>query len=308
MAALLPRIDQDDDDKIEQLDPLVRELGKEWILNHRNSTIKLLLSCIYSDILRVYAPEQPYSEERILTKIFYLIISSLNGLQDPDDENYDFHFRVLESLSTVQSYIVMNDLEDEQLLMSLTKQLFKITKEKTVKLALTHITDILCGIIGDIEVIPEIFLQFILNRLIEPFRTQNPTEYDLATTVIRRCINDLKVAIEEYITNTITNFDELYIDDDDKNDNDHNENKKNKKKLKKMREKRSVYSKKLSIITELSSISVEFLENSLLTLEECLQNEQLEIRLLFVDMFASIFTQSAPSLSRQWTSIFGVLV
>ncbi len=39
--------------------------------------------------------------------------------------------------------------------------LFKITKEKTIKLALTHITDILCGLISDLQVIPEVFLEFI---------------------------------------------------------------------------------------------------------------------------------------------------
>ncbi len=55
---------------------------------------------------------EPYSDDKILTKIFQLIIQSLDGIQSPDDEGYDFHFRVLESISTVQSYIVMNDFEN----------------------------------------------------------------------------------------------------------------------------------------------------------------------------------------------------
>merc|ERR1712228_200557 len=188
------------------LEPLVMELGKNYLLNHKNSQIKLLLACIYSDILRIYAPEQPYSSDSILKKIFHTMINALDGVQNPSDEDYDFHFRVLESIATVQSYIVLNDLEDEQLLMLLTQTLFQITKEETVKLALRHITDILSGVINDIQVIPESFLQFILERLVEPNRSQYPTEYDLATTVIRRCTEDLKLAISEYIKNAITDF------------------------------------------------------------------------------------------------------
>eukprot|EP01084_Bolivina_argentea_P092310 166091_1 len=316
IGLILPRIDQEDEDKIDQLEPLVIELGKEWILKKgsKNSQIKILLACIHSDILRIYAPEQPYSNNTILKKIFTLMIESLDGIQTPDSEDYDFHFRVLESISTVQSYIVMNDLEDNNLLLLLTKMLFKITKEDTIKLALTHITDILCGIITDLQVIPEVFLQFILERLIEPFRSQNPTEYDLAATVIRRCINDLKLAIEEYIKNTITNIEHLYDNDDIKMDNEQSKEeiaerkKKKRKRDKQLKEERKQYRAKLNIITELGSISTEFLENSLIHLEECLQNEHLEIRELFVDMFASIFTQSSPGLAREWSNLFRIFL
>ncbi len=106
----------------------------------------LAVSVLYSERGKYVVSEEnePYSDDKILTKIFQLIIQSLDGIQSPDDEGYDFHFRVLESISTVQSYIVMNDLENDHLLMQLTRTLFKITKEKTIKLALTHITDILC--------------------------------------------------------------------------------------------------------------------------------------------------------------------
>lgn len=77
-----------------------------------------------------------------------------------------------------------------------------------------------------------------------------------------------------------------------------------------MDDTRRVYKQKLCIVTELASISVEFVEPHLLRLEECLQNEQLEIRRLFVDMFASLFTQSCPALSSKgsWSTIFRVFL
>eukprot|EP01084_Bolivina_argentea_P244841 410085_1 len=216
VASILPRIDQEDDDIICQLSTLVEELGSNWLLklaqsqaerkNKKKGKVWLLLACIYSDVLRIYAPSQPYSSEDTLVTMFSIMIASMDGVQNPQSPDYDFHFRVLESLATVQSYIVMNDLEDERLLMQLTKQLFKCTGDNTVKLSLNHITDILCGVINDIQVIPETFLEFILERLIEPLRSQYPTEYDLATTVIRRCSDDLKLAIDEYIANTLTNI------------------------------------------------------------------------------------------------------
>ena len=318
---------------IPQLEPLVAVLGLPWVLKRRNSNIKLLLACIYSDILRVYAPEQPYPDDKTLRHIFQVIINALDGVQHPDEENYHYHFRVLESLCTVQSYIVMNDLEDDALLLSLTKTLFKVTTSSTSKSASQHITDILCGLIGDLESVPEPFLQFILQRLIEPFRTRNPTGYDLAATVVRRCgVEDLQTAITEYIYSTITNFEGLYLTDTPSNDDKKEQEdpvtdsvttttsttaaevaerkKALKRAQKEVDEAQRVYKQRLCIITELASISVDFVEPQVLKLEECLQNERLEIRTLFVDMFASLFTQSCPQLSStgSWQGIFRVFL
>ena len=290
-------------------------------MNHRNESNKLVLANIYSDILRINAPNQPYEDDKIIKKIFKIIIEALDGVQNPNGDDYDYHFRVLDSLATVQSYIVLNDLEDEQLLMELTDQLFKITKEETIKLALRHITDIICGIIEDLEHIPKDFLQFIFLRLINPIRQQSPTEYDLATSIIRRCSKDLQESISEYITLVIT-----FKDDEDEEDNkwailkqddfkdidDGDDEKTKKKKLAKVRrikkQRLGEYKKELGIIAELASICEDFLENAQITLEECLQTDNEPIRTLYVDMFASIFTQSSPSLSQEWSPLFRVFL
>jgi hypothetical protein len=56
----------------------------------------LLLSELYRDIFRIYAPEAPYSESDQLQEIFMFLIRELKGLGDPDGPSFKRYFYLLE--------------------------------------------------------------------------------------------------------------------------------------------------------------------------------------------------------------------
>jgi hypothetical protein len=58
-------------------------LGEDWLLEHKNKDVRLLVACALADILRIYAPEPPYEEETN-ADVIKLFIQILRGFQSPD--------------------------------------------------------------------------------------------------------------------------------------------------------------------------------------------------------------------------------
>jgi hypothetical protein len=58
-------------------------LGEDWLLEHKNKDVRLLVACALADILRIYAPEPPYGEETN-ADVIKLFIKILRGFQSPE--------------------------------------------------------------------------------------------------------------------------------------------------------------------------------------------------------------------------------
>ena len=58
-------------------------LGEDWMLEHKNKDVRLLVACALADILRIYAPDPPYAEE-CNADVIKLFIKILRGFQSPN--------------------------------------------------------------------------------------------------------------------------------------------------------------------------------------------------------------------------------
>ena len=58
-------------------------LGEDWLLEHKNKDVRLLVACALADVLRIYAPDPPYGEETN-ADVIKLFIKILRGFQSPD--------------------------------------------------------------------------------------------------------------------------------------------------------------------------------------------------------------------------------
>lgn len=60
----LAELDQDHVD-LSSIDRLAQELGQLNLLMHKDKSVKAYLSCCLADVLRLYAPEAPYTKHQI---------------------------------------------------------------------------------------------------------------------------------------------------------------------------------------------------------------------------------------------------
>ena len=45
------------------IEHLADALGSDWLIQHKNKDVRLLVACALADVLRIYAPDPPYGEE-----------------------------------------------------------------------------------------------------------------------------------------------------------------------------------------------------------------------------------------------------
>jgi sister chromatid cohesion protein PDS5 len=50
-----------DEENLSRYTPLALHLVKDFFLNHDSKDVQLLVACCIADILRIYAPEAPFS-------------------------------------------------------------------------------------------------------------------------------------------------------------------------------------------------------------------------------------------------------
>ena len=103
-------------------------LGSAKLLRHRDGDVKLLSACCLSDVLRIFAPESPYENET-LKMVFELFISQLRGLQDDEGASFARYTYLVERLAMVKSFVLMLDLNFDDLVRQLVEVLLESASE-----------------------------------------------------------------------------------------------------------------------------------------------------------------------------------
>ena len=96
-----------------ELDALCAEVARPALLEHRDASSRAFGACILADMLRLYAPNAPFNA-RQLKNIFALFVDILTApgvLAAPDDTLHPQTVYLLESLSTVQSAVLILDIQ-----------------------------------------------------------------------------------------------------------------------------------------------------------------------------------------------------
>ena len=106
-----------------------KELVNTSILLHRDRGVKAYAACCLADLLRLYAPDAPYTEHE-LRDIFAFFFRQLSqGLKGPDSAYYNEYFHLLESLSTVKSVVLICDLPNaDELMVDVFKSFFSMVR------------------------------------------------------------------------------------------------------------------------------------------------------------------------------------
>lgn len=122
-------------------------LAGRWML-HRERTVRLLVACCLSQILRLYAPDPPYDGEG-LGKVFSLLVQQLRGLSEPSGTYYSHYFSLLESLATVKSVVLIWEVGEEEMggreavLLELVKTVLALVHPKLSATARVYLAEVL---------------------------------------------------------------------------------------------------------------------------------------------------------------------
>ncbi|MCJ1378969.1 hypothetical protein MMC17_002068 [Xylographa soralifera] len=106
---------------------VAKELASPNLLTHKDKGVKAWTAACLVDILRLCAPDAPYTEQQLRDIFTMLIMSILPALSDPSNAYNVQHAYVLQSLSQVKSIVLVTDIPNsESLILSLFTSFFDI--------------------------------------------------------------------------------------------------------------------------------------------------------------------------------------
>lgn len=172
--------------EVATLNSVRKELISTSIMLHKDRGVKAYAACCLADILRLYAPDAPFThtELRDIFQFFFRQLSA--GLKGADSSYYNEYFHLLESLSTVKSVVLVCDLPNaEDLMVDIFRDFFGLVRRDLAKKIEMFMADILVALIDECQSLPSEVLESIMAQFIDKNAVGN---FDL--TNLTSCLND----------------------------------------------------------------------------------------------------------------------
>lgn len=159
---------EQDNVELKSIEPVCKELISTSIMLHKDKGVKAYAACCLADILRLFAPDAPYTGPE-LRDIFQYFFRQLSiGLKGSDAPYYTEYFHLLESLSTVKSVVLVCDLpQAEELMLQIFRDFFGLVKHDQAKNIEMFMSDILVALIDECQMLPQEVLEAIMAQFMD---------------------------------------------------------------------------------------------------------------------------------------------
>ena len=177
-------------------------LAHRAITNHKSKEVQLLGACCLSDIMRIFAPNPPYSHSQ-LKQIFNVFFTQLRGLADTSSPQFSRHYHLLESLTQVSTFLVLLEFPEEEQdksVVRLFRLLFNLCKEDLSIRVEKYFVEIFGQFLKELEQISPALLDSMMINLVPPFVEANPAAFQLTCKVLQDFEMELERPIVQFVT------------------------------------------------------------------------------------------------------------
>lgn len=107
--------------------PLINSLVKHGLIQNKDKDVRLLVAICINEIMRVLAPEPPFSDE-IFRDIFKLFASMFAELGDVESPYFSRRVKILETVATLKCCILMLDIGCDDIVYEMFKTFFSVVR------------------------------------------------------------------------------------------------------------------------------------------------------------------------------------
>ncbi|WFC99456.1 Sister chromatid cohesion protein pds5 [Malassezia yamatoensis] len=188
-----------------RLDPYCDQLKKSDFLNHKHAAVRAAVACCLSDMLRLYAPNAPFSEaeiSQIFTQFLKQFTTKGHSLVDRDTALYNDTVYVLQSLSTVKSVALLCDLpKASKLISAYFVQLMSLAEHESFATNVElYVIDVLLQLIEESASIPRAALSTLMDAFQDGTTT---TQHRIAAAVCQATQDRLQKHVAQYFSEAI---------------------------------------------------------------------------------------------------------
>ncbi|OLL23274.1 Sister chromatid cohesion protein pds5 [Neolecta irregularis DAH-3] len=182
------------------------DLPANALLHHKDRGVRAYTACCLADILRLYAPDAPFTENQ-LALIFDCFLKQLKGLESHESPYYPQYLYLLDSLATVKTIILMTDLSNaDPLILETFRLFFDIANPHTPKNVQHLMTEILQQLVDEAQAISPQITDVILSQFMRNTSPLNPSfhpAYTMAKHICSRAAERLQRNICQYFTDVL---------------------------------------------------------------------------------------------------------
>ncbi|OAA74130.1 bimD protein [Cordyceps fumosorosea ARSEF 2679] len=219
--------------ELDSLKTVAAHLAHRNLLQHKDRGVKAYTACCLVDLLRLYVPEAPFTEEQLKMMFTLFVKDILPALHDPSNPYDSQHKYVLTSLTEVKSILLICDIHGaDDLLLRLFNSAFDGVStsskaspdEQVAKDVEIHLTDMLMHLIEEspgsvpASVIDAIISQFL--RAAPPGGSKSkeangkqatllhktePPAYIMAKNICNGCADKMSRYVSQYFSDVILN-------------------------------------------------------------------------------------------------------
>ncbi|KIK28244.1 hypothetical protein PISMIDRAFT_673926 [Pisolithus microcarpus 441] len=281
----LAELDQETVD-MNSLSSVRTQLIHTSLLLHKERGVKAYVACCLADLLRLYAPDAPYTvtELRDIFQFFFRQLSA--GLKSTESTYYNEYFHLLESLSVVKSVVLVCDLPNaEELMIEVFRDFFALVRRDLAKKIELFIADILIALIDECQSLPSEVLEVIMAQFMDKNARMDQPAYRLAVQICNTTADKLQRHVCQYFTDIIiTNSRDLQSESD-------------------FEEIRTAH----ELVKQLARSCPSLLHSVIPQLEEELRVEEVQVRLIVTQTLGEMFGDKGGSdLIRKYPSTWSV--
>ncbi|XP_040378681.1 sister chromatid cohesion protein PDS5 homolog A isoform X2 [Oryza brachyantha] len=185
----------------EALHPLSKSLVQTTLLNHKDKDVKLLVAVCFIEVMRVLAPDPPFSDE-IFKEIFRLFISVFADLAETSSPYLPRRILILENVAALRCSVIMLDIGCQDLVLDMVKVFFSAVKQGVQQSLCQAMLSILTQILN--EKVTQPLLDVILRNLV---KEEKGASHKLAVEIIQNCAEKLEPILRTFLSSCIFNKD-----------------------------------------------------------------------------------------------------
>ncbi|XP_031473421.1 sister chromatid cohesion protein PDS5 homolog B isoform X2 [Nymphaea colorata] len=182
------------------LEPIYDSIVRHNYLRHKDKDVKLLVAVCFSEIIRILAPDPPFSDA-LLKDIFKLFIGTFGELADTASPYFTRRVKILETVARVRCCVLMLDIGCNDLVLDMFNVFFSVIRDEHPQILFQGILSIMTLILE--EEVTQPLLDVILQNLLKDEKNVSPASYRLAVSVIQNCMEKLEPFVRRFLTSSI---------------------------------------------------------------------------------------------------------
>ncbi|KAL9683642.1 hypothetical protein QQ045_015467 [Rhodiola kirilowii] len=186
--------------------PISTYLFKHGLVQHKDRDIKLLVAICLTEIIRILAPEPPFTDHDF-REVFQLIISTFSELADITSPYFCKRVKILETVAELKCCLLMLDIGCEDLVVEMFTMFFSVVRENHQRSLIKAIVSIMSLILKE-NVAPSLLIIILENLLKEGKGGTHPSS-QLAKTVIEASSEYIMPSLCIFLTTCILDRDSV---------------------------------------------------------------------------------------------------